>query len=398
MLNKDSESYGSMEPVSPSLEQDAVEASTDKYVYLWKIVGGVSFLAVVCLLPITFGHLSEPSFRSSSSLELAKSGRVRYGSLQSSDLATLFDDFKTTYRKSYKTSKEESVAYNNFVSFLELVDERNDAEDEADGTGTHGITKFADLSAVDLKSGFYGFQPVDDVDTLKAKAQNGDNIVLSGKGHSSDTAVDWSGKYTTAVNNQGYCGSCWAFSATEQIESDSIRAGYLTTDDKLSVQQIVSCDKMDDGCDGGVTIYAYYYVYEAGGLQSNESYPYTSYWDTNGACKTDTDDYLVTVTDFYYLTSESAMETYVLNNGPLSVCIDASNWASYTHGILSTCGTTVDHCVQAVGIDTDDGYWLIRNSWGTDWGIDGYIKIKSGVNMCDITYLPTYTTVSKIDR
>jgi C1A family cysteine protease len=373
------------------------EREQDKSLPIWKVLGVVSIIAACGLFAVSYSDFGNNVRHSASTIQLAKSGQVRYTSLGTSDLKTLFDDFKTTYKKEYEDTSAETTAYDNFVSFLELVDERNDAEAEADGTGIHGITKFADASPTDLKNAFYGFKPVDDIDTVKAKAKNGDSVVSSGKSHSSSTAVDWSGVYTTSVNNQGYCGSCWAFSATQQIESDSIRAGYLTTEDKLSVQQVVSCDTYDDGCDGGITVYAYYYIYKAGGLQSNESYPYTSYYDTEASCKTSKDDYEVTVTDFYYLTSESAMETYVLENGPLSVCIDASNWASYTHGILSTCGTTVDHCVQVVGVDTEEGYWLIRNSWGTDWGLDGYIKIKSGVNLCDITYLATYTSTSMVN-
>lgn len=131
------------------------------------------------------------------------------------------------------------------------------------------------------------------------------------------------------------------------------------------------------GCDGGLTIYAYYYVYKTGGLQTNASYPYTSYYDVDGTCVSDSDDYEVTVDDYYYLSSEDSMESHVLTYGPLSVCLDASTWASYTNGTMTTCGTDVDHCVQAVGINSDDDYWVVRNSWGTDWGQEGYIYLKS---------------------
>lgn len=107
------------------------------------------------------------------------------------------------------------------------------------------------------------------------------------------TSVDWSDIYTTAVKDQGYCGSCWAFSATEQIESDSIRAGYLTTSDNLSPQQIVSCDTTDLGCGGGNPETAYMYVAKAGGLTSDSQYPYTSYWAVTGQCLVDDDTKLV---------------------------------------------------------------------------------------------------------
>jgi C1A family cysteine protease len=81
-------------------------------------------------------------------------------------------------------------------------------------------------------------------------------------------------------------------------------------------------------------------------------------------------------TSVYFIEGEELMATYTLNYGPLSVCVCAATWSSYTGGILTSCCDVVDHCVQIVGIDLDDDYWLVRNSWGTDWGIDGYIKLE----------------------
>jgi cathepsin O len=72
------------------------------------------------------------------------------------------------------------------------------------------------------------------------------------------------------------------------------------------------------------------------------------------------------------------MKSYVKSTGPLATCLDASNWASYTSGVLSVCGTDIDHCIQVVGISisSDSSYWVVRNSWGTDWGLDGYIYLE----------------------
>ena len=130
------------------------------------------------------------------------------------------------------------------------------------------------------------------------------------------------------------------------------------------------------GCDGGSTESAYYYIYEAGGLLSAKDYPYSSYNDVTGLCSLPSRRFAVTLDNYYLLKKESTMKAHVLSTGPLAVCLDAENWSSYTGGVLSTCGTSVDHCVQVVGINLDENYWIVRNSWGSDWGEEGYIYLK----------------------
>jgi C1A family cysteine protease len=79
------------------------------------------------------------------------------------------------------------------------------------------------------------------------------------------------------------------------------------------------------------------------------------------------------------------MAAYVGAHGPLSIIVDASEWQTYTSGILSTCGTSVDHAVQVVGVDTYNGWWKVRNSWNTTWGEAGYIYLAYGADTCAIT-------------
>jgi cathepsin F len=298
----------------------------------------------------------------------------------------LFDDFRSKFSKKYASDEEKKTKYDNFQNFLKLIDERNEKEKDKPNGAVHGITQFSDLSESEFKK-FLGYKAPSSPVTL--------NSAVVKRYTGSATSVDWTGIYTTAVKDQGYCGSCWAFSATSQIESDAIRAGILTTSDALSPQQIVSCDEVDYGCDGGNTETAYMYVKTNGGLVSSTEYPYTSYWGKTGSCSsTDsaTENSMVTLSTFYTLGGEDKMESYMLSTGPLSVCLDASTWSSYTSGIVSAeaCGTDVDHCVQAVGINTDEGYWIVRNSWGTSWGIDGHIWLETGTDACAITTDPTY--------
>ncbi len=307
---------------------------------------------------------------------------TKYATLDNSTLSDLFDNFKVKFNKSYDTMDEESARYDNFRSFLKTVDERNNN----DPTAIHGITKFADLSEEEFRNHFLGYVPA---------PSNSQRITVPAYA-GSETVVNWANIYTTAVKDQGYCGSCWAFSATEQIESDSIRLGLLTTSDTLSPEQIVQCDSIDEGCDGGNTETAFEYVMYAGGIESESNYPYTSYYDKTGLCTSNATDYVVTVSSYTKIADEDSMISYVLSTGPLSICLDASSWSSYVSGIITTCGKDVDHCVQAVGINLDEGYWIVRNSWGTEWGDAGYIYLASGENMCDISYDPKYVTTALV--
>lgn len=309
--------------------------------------------------------------------------RFIYSSLDDSSIIDLFDNFKITYNKTYPTIEEASLRYNYFRSFLLMIDERNGNDTNA----LHGITKFADLSNDEFRTNYLGYKPLANSNKVMIELDNYNG---------NETVINWANIYTTAVKDQGYCGSCWAFSATEQIESDSIRLGLLTTNDTLSTEQIVQCDTTDDGCGGGNTETAFEYVRTAGGIESESDYPYTSYYDYTGSCNSNSMKYKVTVAEYYSLSSEESMITHMFSTGPISVCLDASSWSSYVSGIITTCGMDVDHCVQAVGINLEENYWIVRNSWGTEWGNEGYIWLKTGSNMCNIAYDPNFVKTSKI--
>mmetsp|Transcript_19359 Transcript_19359/g.17577 ORF Transcript_19359/g.17577 Transcript_19359/m.17577 type:complete len:328 (+) Transcript_19359:53-1036(+) len=298
----------------------------------------------------------------------------------------LWESFKRDFGKSYETMEEESRRFNHFLENLKIADLRNEAEIRAGGSAVHGITKFSDLSQSEFESRYLKADPT--------QKSNGAQVVTITTPPTA-SVVDWAGVLTTPVKDQGYCGSCWAFSATEQIETDAMRT--LGTEYLLSPEQIVQCDKTSSGCSGGWTESAYLYVKNNGGLETESDYPYTSYLGRTGTCSSTKRLNKVTITSFYTLASESDMAAYVQSTGPLSVCVDANLWNSYSSGILSVCGTSVDHCVQAVGVyPTTGGYWKVRNSWGTSWGESGYIRLSYGSNTCAITNDPTYATVSLV--
>jgi len=213
----------------------------------------------------------------------------------------------------------------------------------------------------------------------------------------SETTVDWTGVFTTSVKDQGYCSSCWAFTAAEQLESDAIRLLGLSTSDLLSTQQLVSCDSADGGCNGGDPQEAFEYAIE-NGLVLESAYAYTSTSGESGSCDSSNTDYLVSVSSYSTIsgddatTVETSMIDYVLGTGPLAVCIDASTWSSYVSGIVSVSTSTINHCAQVVGVSTSDGYWKVRNSWGSSWGESGYIYLMLNTDMCGITSMPSFTT------
>jgi len=214
------------------------------------------------------------------------------------------------------------------------------------------------------------------------------------------TSLDWSTQgATTPVKDQGPCGSCWAYSATEGIES-----GLFMTTGKLmdlSEQQVISCDKVDGGCGGGDLPTAFEYVQKNGGIDTEADYPDTSSsTGSTGSCKQSQN--IVQITDYEYAVApceggncggqaalESDMMAALNTFGPLSVCVNAA-WNTYSGGILSSrCGggyMQLDHCVQLVGYDTTgaQSYWKLRNSWASDWGEDGFIRLPMGENSCGI--------------
>merc|ERR1712048_1129809 len=210
---------------------------------------------------------------------------------------------------------------------------------------------------------------------------------------------DWTGQYTTPVKDQGQCGSCWAFSAVEQIESDLIRQHGKSI--QLSTQELVDCTGSGgrrNGCQGGDPAAAYRVIEQLGGIETESSYRYTA---RNGNCRFSRSGVAARVSNYQSVGrgSESSMQNYVSSTGPLSVCVDANSWNSYRGGIMTSCGNSVDHCVQVVGYGTSGStsYWKVRNSWGGNWGERGHMRLKIGRNLCQINSEPTAVTVSVAD-
>jgi cathepsin L len=203
---------------------------------------------------------------------------------------------------------------------------------------------------------------------------------------------DWRDKgAVNPIKDQAQCGSCWAFSAIGAQESQwFLVSGSLLS---LSEQNLVDCVGTDYGCGGGWPSDAYDWViqYQGGKFELETDYPYTA---EDGQCKWDATKGISLITGYDSIISgnETDLLQKVWIRGPVSVAIDASSWdfQLYSGGVYDEpdCSTTeLDHAVVVIGWGSDGGklYWLVRNSWGTDWGIKGYIEMsRNKNNQCGI--------------
>jgi len=263
---------------------------------------------------------------------------------------------------------------------------------------TFGLTKFADLSVEEFRSKYL-------MTPFRPKNHGGPAFLRTHdvrRVKAAPYVFDWRNSgLVTPVKDQEQCGSCWAFSATETIESAWMRKHSLNnvTMSPLSPQQIVDCDTSDDGCGGGEPYTAYEYVMSAGGQETNQNYPYTG---QDGTCEFSNSKVFSKISNWDYachmeFENELLQTTYTI--GPTSICVDASNWQDYQSGIMTgwQCAwvNVLDHCVQAVGwnLNAPVPYWNVRNSWNTDWGENGYIRLEYGQNTCGLTFDATYVVV-----
>jgi len=211
--------------------------------------------------------------------------------------------------------------------------------------------------------------------------------------------VDWRLKgAVTPVKDQGQCGSCWAFSATGAIEGINAIKGKDINTISSSEQQLVDCSRSfgNYGCNGGLMDSAFDYIIKSSkGLDSESSYPYTA---RDGSCKFNRDNIVTTITGHTPVPAknEAALQT-AIKLQPVSVAIDAAHasFQFYHSGIYfeAACSpTNLDHGVLAVGFGTNAGdYYIVKNSWGTSWGAQGYILMaRNKNNNCGIATMSSY--------
>ncbi|KAF8406281.1 hypothetical protein HHK36_008366 [Tetracentron sinense] len=333
------------------------------------------------------------SFALSSALDMSIIGYdQKIGEWRSDDeVMGVYESWLAKHGKAYNALGEKDRRFEIFKDNFRFIDEHN-AENR---TYKLGLNRFADLTNEEYRAIYLGTKP----DAKRRVSKSKSDRYAHRAGENLPESVDWREKgAVVSVKDQGSCGSCWAFSTIAAVEGiNKIVTGDLIS---LSEQELVDCDRSyNQGCNGGLMDYAFEFIINNGGIDSEEDYPYKA---SDGVCDQYRKNARVVTIDGYEDVpeyDEKALQTAVANQ-PVSVAIEAGGRAFqlYQSGVFTgTCGIALDHGVAAVGYGTENGvdYWIVRNSWGASWGESGYIRMERNVagtanGKCGIAIEPSY--------
>ncbi len=306
-----------------------------------------------------------------------------------------FRNWKHSHKKSYSSYEEELTRYIIFRNNLNEIHRRN----AKNRTITLAPNTHMDLTFSEFQARYLGYNRREKTGYFMTQKQylRGDMDAIQDL----PSSVDWvTAGAVTPVKNQGQCGSCWSFSTTGAVEGAWFLAkGVL---ESLSEQQLVDCSTAqgNQGCNGGMMDDAFQYIITNGGICSEAKYPYQA---ADGTCQTCSP--VATLHSYVDVqpNNETALMIAVARQ-PVSVAVEADgfDWQFYSTGVVTdSCGTNLDHGVLVVGYGTDPSagdYWLVKNSWGPDWGESGYIRLGRGSKYapngeCGILMDPSYPVV-----
>lgn len=303
----------------------------------------------------------------------------------------LFQTWMIKHSKVYRTVSEYTERLEVYARNILRAHEHNSS-----GRHTHRLSvsgPFADLTADEFRkdSRRSGFR------AEKRSASKRSKKLL--RRPAAPAKVDWRTKGVVAPpGDQGQCGSCYAWSAVEAVQSaHAIKTGKLL---ELSEQQVIDCDSIDNGCNGGLMDNVFKYIVSNGGIDTSADYTYTA---QDGSCNArKANKHAVAISGFQDVKANSPSQLKLaVAQQPVSVavCAEGDVWQLYDSGVVSTgCCTDLDHGVLAIGFDTapsdSDAFWLVANSWGSTWGEDGTIRLALNVSdpqgVCGIAMAPSF--------
>jgi cathepsin L len=320
---------------------------------------------------------------------------VRYPELTSFEKTWAL--FKATHDKQYESPEIESYRKLIFAENLKRIENHNYLYERGLASFSMGINQFSDMEVDEFSRMMNGFKNPN----VGEKKVKGSAYLPLNDLPELPKWVDWTKKgYVTEVKDQKQCGSCWAFSATGSLEGQTFhKTGKLVS---LSEQNLVDCSREEgnEGCGGGYMDYAFQYIQDNDGIDTEMSYPYVGKdgkCHYNAATKGATDMGFVDIATG----NETMLKEVVATIGPVSVAIDAGHMSfmQYSGGVYDEpkCSSeNLDHGVLVVGYGTDNGqdFWLVKNSWGEKWGTMGYLKMsRNKNNQCGIATMASYPLV-----
>jgi len=317
--------------------------------------------------------------------------------LKDAEYEFLFTKWASQHGKSYE-STEFLHRFMVWKSNLDYVRSHNTKNESF----TLAMNRFGDLTNEEFRAQYVGYNAIQ-----RPYIRSKNTKVF--KTAALPSSVDWvaAGK-VNPIKDQGQCGSCWAFSAVAAIESAYVIENSGASLISLAEQQLVDCSQSfgNQGCNGGLMDQAFEYV-EKTPLVQESDYPYTA---QDGTCNNGvvSKDGTLKVGGYTDVTpnDETQLQAAVAQQ-VVSVAVEADglNWQFYSSGVMTgTCGTNLDHGVAAVGygVSGSQAYWKVRNSWGTSWGMQGYVLLQRGATAgkpgyCGIAMDPSYPTgVTKV--
>jgi len=309
-------------------------------------------------------------------------------------LSTEFEAWMKVHEKTYGTY-EEFVHRRSFFALNKFRIEEHNAKNLSYKLG---LNQFSDM-------GFEEFSEKYLMEEQHCSAAHSDGKLKDDNLIYLPAAVDWRKKgIVSPVKNQGHCGSCWAFSTTGCMEAHvAMATGKMLS---LSEQQLIDCAQAFDnhGCSGGLPSHAFEYIYYNQGLEMDEDYPYNA--KQSDQCTFKEVKAAAFVKEIRNITErdETGLQDAVARYGPVSIAFQvASDFHQYKDGVYDSAvckngPQDINHAVLAVGYDATEAgvpYWIVKNSWGTEWGIDGYFHIVRGKNMCGLADCASFPVVEK---